>query len=130
MSPASSVAFFVLSWAAMMQFLTVSDEVVPVVYSLNIKERFRGIQAVLACGDLPYYYLEFIVTMLNVPCFYIHGNHDGVEMTEGGAELHEPRGCISIEGRSVYYEGLILAGLGGSIRYNRESSRQYTETQM
>src|SRR5262245_9034587 len=98
----------------MMQFLTISDEVVPVVYSLNIKERFPDIQAVLACGDLPYYYLEFVVTMLCVPCFYIHGNHDRVEITGDGTELDEPRGGVSLEGRSVYYEGLILAGLGGS----------------
>src|SRR5262249_6151539 len=54
---------------ATMQFLTVSDEVVPAIYSLSIKERFGGIQAVLGCGDLPPYYLEFIVTMLAVPCF-------------------------------------------------------------
>ena len=52
-----------------MQFLTVSDEVVPAIYSLNIKERFQSIQAILGCGDLPPYYLEFIVTMLAKPCF-------------------------------------------------------------
>ena len=54
-----------------MQFLTVSDEVVPAIYSLNIKERFQSIQAILGCGDLPPYYLEFIVTMLAKPCFYV-----------------------------------------------------------
>lgn len=113
-----------------MLFLTVSDEVVPAIYSLNIKERFRGIDCVLGCGDLPPYYLEFIVTMLGKPCFYVHGNHNDVEYTEGGEELHAPRGCVLIEGRSVLHEGLLLAGLGGSIRYNQESSQQYTETQM
>ena len=113
-----------------MLFLTVSDEVVPAIYSLNIKERFRGIDCVLGCGDLPPYYLEFIVTMLGKPCFYVHGNHNDVEYTEGGEELHVPRGCVLIEGRSVLHEGLLLAGLGGSIRYNQESSQQYTETQM
>ena len=113
-----------------MEFLTVSDEGVPAIYSLNIKERFRGIDCVLGCGDLPPYYLEFIVTMLGKPCFYVHGNHNDVEYTEGGEELHAPRGCVLIEGRSVLHEGLLLAGLGGSIRYNQESSQQYTETQM
>jgi Icc-related predicted phosphoesterase len=115
---------------AAMQFLTVSDEVVPVIYSLNIKERFGGVQAILSCGDLPYYYLEFMVTMLSVPCFYVYGNHDGVEQTQGGLELSEPRGCVSLEGRSLRHAGLILAGLGGSIRYNRSSGAQYTEAQM
>ena len=99
-----------------MQFLTVSDEVVPSIYSLNIKERFGHIQAVLGCGDLPPYYLEFVVTMLAIPCFYIHGNHDGVEYTADGEMLNEPRGCVLLEGRSIFHEGLLIAGLGGSIR--------------
>ena len=113
-----------------MQFLTVSDEVVPAIYSLNIKERFQSIQAILGCGDLPPYYLEFIVTMLAKPCFYVDGNHNGVEYTAAGEELHAPRGCVLIEGTSVAYDGLLITGLGGSIRYNNESGAQYTETQM
>lgn len=113
-----------------MVFLTVSDEVVPAIYSLSIKERFQGIQAVFGCGDLPPYYLEFIVTMLGVPCFYVHGNHNGVEYTEEGTELLEPRGCVLVDGRSILHEGLLIAGLGGSIRYNQESDEQYTESQM
>lgn len=113
-----------------MQFLTVSDEVVPVIYSLNVQERFRDIDCVLGCGDLPYYYLDFIVTMLGVPCFYIHGNHDGAEHTEGGQVIKEPQGCVSLEGRTVVHGGLLLAGLGGSLRYNGDSGAQYTETEM
>lgn len=113
-----------------MKFLTVSDEVVPHIYSLNVKERFADVDAILGCGDLPYYYLEFIVTMLGVPCYYIHGNHDKAEQTDGGEELRAPRGCISIEGHSVRYNGLIFAGLGGSIRYNKEEGAQFTESEM
>jgi uncharacterized protein len=113
-----------------MLFLTVSDEVVPAIYSLNIKERFRGIDCVLGCGDLPPYYLEFIVTMLGKPCFYVHGNHNGVEYTEDGEELRLPRGCVLVESRSVLHEGYLIAGLGGSIRYNKEGGAQYTEEQM
>jgi uncharacterized protein len=114
----------------MMRFLTVSDEVVPAIYSLSIKDRFPEVQAVLGCGDLPSYYLEFIVTMLGVPCFYVQGNHDGVEYGEGGEDIRAPRGCSSIDGRSLCYAGLLLAGLGGSIRYNKESGAQYTEMEM
>jgi len=113
-----------------MHFLTVSDEVVPGIYSLNIKERFADVQAVLGCGDLPHYYLEFIVTMLGVPCYYVQGNHDGIEHCEDGEDISAPRGCVSLEGQSIYYDGLLLAGLGGSIRYNNESGPQYTEAQM
>jgi Icc-related predicted phosphoesterase len=113
-----------------MRFLTVSDEVVPAIYSLSIKDRFPDVQAVLACGDLPPYYLEFIVTMLGKPCFYVEGNHDKVEYAENGEEVSAPRGCISLEGRSMVYEGLLLAGLGGSIRYNKEPGAQYTQSEM
>lgn len=113
-----------------MLFLTVSDEVVPAIYSLNIKDRFQGIDCVLGCGDLPPYYLEFIVTMLAKPCFYVCGNHNDVEYSEDGQELHAPRGCVLLEGHSVFHAGLLIAGLGGSIRYNRESGAQFTEREM
>lgn len=113
-----------------MEFLTVSDEVVPAIYSLNIKERFRTIDAVLGCGDLPAYYLEFIVTMLARPCFYVDGNHNDVEHTESGEVLLAPRGCTRLEGRSICHNGLLIAGLGGSLRYNQAPGAQYTEPQM
>lgn len=114
----------------MAQFLTVSDEVVPAIYSLNVRERFSGVDCVLGCGDLPYYYLEFLITTLCVPCYYVFGNHDHVEIVEDGTTLHEPRGCVSLEGRSIVHDGIILAGLGGSIRFNDEPGAQYTEAEM
>ncbi len=113
-----------------MRLLTVSDEVVPVVYSLGVRDRFSDIACILGCGDLPYYYLEFLVTTLAVPCFYVFGNHDGPEQTEHGEEIKEPRGCTSLEGRTTRYGGLILAGLGGSLRYNNSPGAQYTEFEM
>ena len=113
-----------------MVFLTVSDEVVPAIYSLNIKDRFQNIDAVFGCGDLPAYYLEFIVTMLARPCFYVNGNHNEIEFTDEGEVLLAPRGCVSAEMRSVNHNGLLIAGLGGCLRYNNEPGAQYTETQM
>lgn len=113
-----------------MEFLTVSDEVVPAIYSLNIKERFHTIDAVFGCGDLPAYYLEFIVTMLARPCFYVDGNHNDVEHTESGEVLRAPRGCTRVESRSICHNGLLIAGLGGSLRYNQAPGAQYTEAEM
>ncbi len=113
-----------------MQVLTVSDEVVPAVYSLSVKQRFSAVQLVLGCGDLPIYYLEFLVTMLGVPCMYVRGNHDGPEETSDGQLLTEPRGCICLEGRTVAQQGLLLAGLGGSLRYKQSGQNQYTESEM
>jgi Icc-related predicted phosphoesterase len=113
-----------------MQTLALSDEVVPIVYSLSIKRRFEHVRLVVGCGDLPYYYLEFVVTMLGVPCLYIHGNHDGPERTSGGELIKEARGCLCLEGRTVMQQGVLFAGLGGSIRYNKRKGAQYTEQQM
>ncbi len=115
---------------ARMQLLVLSDEVVPAVYSLNIRERFHTIDLILGCGDLPYYYLEYVVTMLGVPCFYVHGNHDAPELTGGGDVVYEARGCTLLEDRCVMYAGWLLAGLGGSMRYNAESRYQYSESAM
>jgi Icc-related predicted phosphoesterase len=112
-----------------MQVLTVADEVVPAIYSLNVKQRFGAAQLVLACGDLPFYYLEFIVTMLGVNCLYVRGNHDKPEESDDG-QLLEPRGCVSVEGRTQRQGNLLIAGLGGSIRYNNDSHDQYTDAQM
>jgi Icc-related predicted phosphoesterase len=113
-----------------MQVLTVADEVVPVIYSLNLKQRFGAAQLVLACGDLPFYYLEFIVTMLGVNCLYVRGNHDKPEESSDGQMLDAPRGCTSMEGRTYRHGNLLVAGLGGSIRYNRDSHDQYTDAEM
>ena len=49
--------------------LAISDEVEQLIYSDRIKERFAHVDLVLSCGDLPTYYLEFIVSSLNVPLY-------------------------------------------------------------
>jgi uncharacterized protein len=113
-----------------MQVLTISDEVIPTVYSLSARERFDGVELVIGCGDLPYYYMEFVLTTLGVPGYYVHGNHDHAEQTSDGSLIEEPRGWTSLEGRCVNHNGLLLAGLGGSIRYNNEGKHQYSETEM
>jgi hypothetical protein len=59
-----------------MRLLTVSDKVEPVLYGPYIRERVGNIDLVLACGDIPYYYLEYIVGLLDAPLYYVHGNHD------------------------------------------------------
>jgi Icc-related predicted phosphoesterase len=113
-----------------MQVLTISDEIVPAIYSLNIKQRFQGVDFVLSCGDLPYYYVEFVVTMLGVPVFYVHGNHDTPEVQSDGATVTEARGATCIEGRLVRHRGLSIAGLGGCLRYKPDGTNMYTDAEM
>jgi len=108
-----------------MRVLTVSDVVVESLNSAALTQIARGVDLALSCGDLPADYLEYIVSMLNVPLFYVMGNHGG----DGGARVF-PEGCENIDGRAVEFKGLLMAGLEGSLRYNNRPNFQYTENEM
>jgi Icc-related predicted phosphoesterase len=111
--------------------LTVSDMVEPGIYSSGIHKRYGDVDLVLACGDLPNHYLDFIVTMLNKPLYYVFGNHDKrIVRIENGIELVEPSGCINLDGHTINYNGLLLAGLEGSMRYKVGGGPQYTDQEM
>lgn len=113
-----------------LKVLSVSDEVVPTIYHASVRQRFQDVNLVLGCGDLPYSYLDYIVSVLDVPCFYVPGNHDGEpEHTDYGKTLYKPPGGVSLDGRVVRHDGLVLAGLGGSIWYNG-GKHQYTQRAM
>lgn len=114
-----------------MKILAVSDQVVDRLYSPSIKDRFGDFDLILGCGDLPYYYLEYLTTILNRPLYYVHGNHDtSVVYTDQGRQVVVPRGCEPLDGKVAVYTGLIMAGLGGSIRYSNQSEYQYTQAEM
>lgn len=113
-----------------MKVLFVSDKVVEHLYSPIVAERYQEVGLIVGCGDLPYYYLEYIVTMLNVPLLYVHGNHDSEqEFLADNTAITGPRGGVNIHRRIERESGLILAGLEGSIRY-KPGSFQYTQTEM
>jgi len=134
-----------------MKILVVADRVQDYIYSPGLKERMPEVELVLSCGDLPFYYLEFIVSSLNVPLLYVFGNHNTFEYSErrstqqvsdfaigpihkmrgqGGQIKWAPEGCINVDERVVYYKGLLIGGLEGSIRYKPNAPHQYTESQM
>lgn len=105
-----------------MKILALSDKVVPFIYSKNVSETYQDVDLVLGCGDLPAKYLEFVLTVLNVPLVYVPGNHDK-------DDLRVPGG-IPADGRMVKVLGLRILGLGGSPRYKRRGRHQYTESEM
>lgn len=105
-----------------MKILAVSDIESKSLYDYFSPEKIEGVELIIGCGDLDEEYLEFLVTMANVPLLYIHGNHDE-------HFKREPEGCICIEDDLFEYKGLRFVGLGGSIRY-REGKYMYTERQM
>ena len=112
-----------------MKVLAVADRVSELVYGPGIRKYFGDVRLVLSCGDLPYEYLDYIVTMLNVPLFFVHGNHDREWVqTAAGVEPARPDGCIDLNRRVLEHEGLLLAGLEGSQRY-RPGPFQYSDSE-
>ena len=111
-----------------MKILAVTDEAVERLYPLASSGHFADVGLILSCGDLPYTYLEYLVTMLGVPLCYVPGNHDPQYNPRVVASRAE--GCENIDGRVVRVRGLTIAGLGGSPRYHPGGSNQYTPSEM
>ena len=103
-----------------MKLLVISDAADPGLWDYFTKDKLGGADAILSCGDLPASYLSFLVTMGNIPLFYVHGNHD-VKYDQ-----NPPEGCDCIDGEIVTFRGYRILGLGGSIEYSR-GPHQYTE---
>ncbi len=87
------------------------------------KEKLAGIDIIISCGDLPPQYLSFLATYFKGPVLYVHGNHDECY------EKTPPGGCTSIDGKVFVYEGVKIAGLGGSMEYKR-GEHLFTERSM
>lgn len=61
---------------------------------------FEGVDLILSAGDLAPSYLEYIVTLTNLPLLYVRGNHDSIY------DVDPPQGCICIEDNiaEIYYD--------------------------
>ena len=139
-----------------MKILCVSDFVDPLIYNQEAKKTFSDIDLVLCAGDLPLEYVDFIVTVLNKPTYFIFGNHnlkdyefyhkntqdipgtmpsqkDNSLFGHGGTYLgfktFEERSLTVTDSRTGKKRPLLLAGASGSLRYNKGLS-QYTEFEM
>jgi Icc-related predicted phosphoesterase len=107
-----------------MKVLAISDIVEPALHGFGLKGYAAGVEAAVSCGDLPFDYLEYIVTVLGVPLYYVLGNHDP------DARKASPAGCTPLDGRVVDAgRGVLLAGLSGSPWYSGEPN-QHTEGAM
>jgi Icc-related predicted phosphoesterase len=105
--------------------------VVETIYSERIRQSYGDVDLVVGCGDLPYYYGEYVVSMLDKPTLYVKGNHDvGMQHTFDGRRLTGAEGADLIEDRMVRVNGLLFLGLGGSMRYKPGVAQQYTEGEM
>jgi len=117
--------------AIAMKILAVSDRVLDYLYNSNVREKVSGVELIIGCGDLPYYYLEFLVSALDLPLVYVHGNHDGgPQYATDRGQITGVQGGKDIHGRTVNIDGLLIAGLGGSMRYRPRAPHMYTEGEM
>jgi Calcineurin-like phosphoesterase len=118
--------------------LAVSDEVDQALYAgAGVA---RGADVILACGDLPFDYLDYLMNALDVPLAFVPGNHDpdvsGYTMSRAGLTLRAgfparppwPDGALNADGGIVDVAGLRVAGLGGCRRYSG-GPNQYTDRQ-
>ncbi|WP_407426432.1 metallophosphoesterase [Treponema sp.] len=142
-----------------MKILCVSDQIDPLVYSTQAKERFKDIDLVLCAGDLPSDYIDFIVSTLNKQTYFIFGNHNLSEFsyyhkqkkhTGPHPTWQEEHNELDMGGSfGAIYAGfktlkdktlkismqngkkrpLLIAGVSGSIEYNK-GLNQYTNRQM
>jgi uncharacterized protein len=110
-----------------MKILAVSDQVVERLYSLVPQGHFSGVELIFGCGDLPYSYLEFIVSMLNVPMFYVPGNHDPAYNARFANARAE--GGTNLDLRIATSRGMLVAGFGGCNRYRPNSVNQYSQSE-
>src|SRR5919108_1937171 len=105
----------------MARVLAVADEVSEALEGDTLQELKPDL--IVACGDLPFDYLENLVTRANVPLLYVPGNHDpalrppddmwlGLTTASPGVGA---QGCVSVDGRIEDAARLRIAGLGGSI---------------
>lgn len=111
-----------------MKILAVSDMVLDRLYSARVADNFPDVELILGCGDLPFDYLEFLVTALNVPLLYVPGNHDPAFDRRNPSSRAD--GCEFLDRETARVKGLSIAGIGGSIRYKPGHPNQYTQSEM
>lgn len=122
----------------MVQVLVIADEEAPNLHVQTLRDLAPGL--VLAAGDLPWDYLEFIASSVDAPMVFVPGNHDPAmqrtrwgtfgEYDESGVSLNDPRphGATNADQTVVEAAGLRIAGLGGCVRY-KPGPHQYTQRQ-
>ncbi len=106
-----------------MKILGISDIVVSELSERFDTGPFDGVELVLSCGDLPPEYLSSIREQLDVPLFYVRGNHD-IRYQNA-----PPVGCLNIHRRRITFKGIRIMGLEGSRWYNG-GPIQYRDYQM
>ena len=111
-----------------LRVLAVSDVVQPQLYNNDVLSWLPPVDLLISCGDLPPYYLDFLVSKLDVPMFHVIGNHCYLAH-DPATGRHAPTaypGLRDLNGRLIEHDGLLLGGIEGSPIYSR-GPHQYSE---
>ncbi len=111
-----------------MKILALSDEVIDRLYTLAANHHFDDVDLLIGCGDLPYEYLEYLLTITHLPLYYVPGNHDPKYqelVSDSRAE-----GGNNLDLKTARVGNFLIAGVGGSIRYRPDGVNQYTQAQI
>ncbi|MCK5793734.1 MAG: universal stress protein [Anaerolineales bacterium] len=112
-----------------LKVLSVSDRIDSRLLEKDTYEKFKDIDLILSCGDLPYYHIEKLFQLYEVPVLYVRGNHDPrVEYGKSGP-LYGPRGGIDLHNRVVILNDLIFVGFEGSLPY-KDGPFLYSQSEM
>lgn len=111
--------------------LAVSDTVIEQLHHPDVRRRFPEVSLLIGCGDLPFYYLDFLISAFDMPLVYVRGNHDGgPQHLSDGRIIDHVQGGVDLHARVVLVRGLLMAGLEGSMRYRADGKYMYTEAEM
>jgi Icc-related predicted phosphoesterase len=114
-----------------MKALAVSDRVMNHIYDSQVRRIYPDVELLIGCGDLPYYYLEFLISSFDLPLIYVRGNHDDKpQYTSDGRILTRVQGGIDLHGKVRMVNGLLCAGIQGSMRYLPDHHLMYTDREM
>ncbi len=118
-----------------LRILVVSDMLHPYIYRDAFPIGLEPLDLVLAAGDLPGYYLEFIATRLTCPVVYVHGNHGEEYVKDYLGHEVKPGGVIDAHGRVISItsgraRGLRILGWGGTPRYSEHGPGQYSSSEI
>lgn len=127
-----------------MKILAISDIEDKILEStiVNNPEKFKSLDYIFSCGDLPRKYIEYITDSIHKSLYFVIGNHFALQFY--GDKINTPKmkkklysgigmrhkyGGVDMHGRVEILKDYILVGFGGSMRYN-PGNCQFEEHEM
>jgi predicted phosphodiesterase len=91
------------------KILAASDRVMDQLYCSDVKQKYPDIDFLIGCGDLPFYYLDFLISAFDKQLLYVRGNHDKVpQYTADGRTLEDVPGGEDLHLRSLFRDGILF----------------------